>query len=99
MRIGTTPLADGHRRGPRSGVGETAFPIVRLLPQVIEMRHRDRRQPRILGLAVLAVFPLENTARGGTTQVLVGLIDGGQQFEVGASIALRKTMTAVGCGL
>jgi len=71
----------------------------RLLPQVIEMRHRDRRQPLILGLAVLAVFSLQNTARGGTAQVLVGLIDGGQQFEVGTGIALRKAMTPVRQGL
>src|ERR1019366_10760318 len=58
LRIGTAPLADGHRGGPRPGVGETAFPIARLLPQVIEVRHRNRRQPLILGLAVLAAFPL-----------------------------------------
>ena len=56
LRIGTAPLADSHRRGPRPGVGKTAFPIARLLPQVIEMRHRDRRQPLILGLAVLAQY-------------------------------------------
>ena len=32
LRIGTAPLADGGRSGPRPGVGETAFPIARLLP-------------------------------------------------------------------
>src|SRR6266404_3187615 len=99
LRIGTAPFADGGRGGSRPSVGETAFPIARLLPQVIEVGHRNPRQPLILGLAVLAVFPLENTARGGTAQVLVGLIDGGQQFEVGASIALRKAMTPVRRGL
>ena len=99
LRIGTAPLADGGRSGPRPGVGETALPIARLLPQVIEVGHRNRRQPLILGLAVLAVFPLQNTARGGTAQVLVGLIDGGQQFEVGTGIALRKAMTPVRRGL
>jgi hypothetical protein len=99
LRIGTAPLADGHRGGPRPGVGKTAFPIARLLPQVIEVRHRNGRQPLILGLAVLAVFPLQNAARGRTAQVLVGRIDGGQQFDVGAGVALRKTMTAVVRGL
>ena len=39
----------------------------------------------------MTAFPLENMARGGTAEVLVGLIDGGQQFDVGAGIALRKT--------
>ena len=32
LRIGTAPLADGGRGGSRPGVGETAFPIARLLP-------------------------------------------------------------------
>jgi len=90
LRMRTAPLADGHRCGPRPGVGETAIPIAWLLPQVIEVRHRNRRQPLIFGLAVLAVFPFQNTARGETAQVLVGRIEGGQQSDVGASIALGK---------
>ena len=99
LRIGTAPFADGHRDGPGLGVVQTAFAIARVLPQVVEVGHRDRRQALVFRLAVLPVFSFENAARGRTAQVLVRLIDGGQQFEIGAGVALREAMTPIDRGL
>src|SRR5260370_95922 len=53
----------------------------------------------VVGMAVLAVFSLHNPARGEIVEVLMGVIDAGQQFQAVAGIALRKAMPPVRRGL
>jgi hypothetical protein len=57
------PFADRNRRRPRGLIAGVALPVRRGVAQSIEVRHRDRRQPHIRRLRVVAVFPLENPSR------------------------------------
>jgi len=99
LRIGPPPLANRHRRGLGLDVVQTAFAIARLLPQVVQVGHRDRGQPLVFRLAVLLIRALQNVPRGRSAQAFMRLIDGGQQLHVGAGIALRKAMPPVRDGL
>src|ERR1019366_984044 len=44
LRIGPPPLANRHRRGLGLDVVQAAFAIARLLPQVVQVGHRDGGQ-------------------------------------------------------
>jgi len=68
------------------------FAVARPLPQVVEVRNRDRCQPFVLGLAVVAILALQNAPGGRSTQCLVCFIDGSQQFETGAGVGCAKRM-------
>src|SRR5664280_1505852 len=99
LRIGPPPLANRYRRELGFAVVETAFAVAWLLPQVVQVGHRDRGQPLVFALAVLLIRALQNAPRGRSAQGLVRLIDDGQQLHVGAGIALRKAMPWVRDGL
>ena len=96
LGVGLAALANGHRGGPGLDVAQTAFAIARLLAQVVQVGHGNRGQARVLRLAVMLVLALQNAPRGRSAQVLVRLIDPGQQFDIGPRIALGKTMAPVG---
>src|SRR5208282_1240205 len=49
--------------------------------------------------AVVLILALQNAPRGRSAQAFVGLIDDGQQFDIGASIALREAMPPIADGL
>ena len=60
LRIGSPALADADRRGPGFGVVEATFPVVLLVPQVVQVGHGDRGQPLVFRLAVVLVLTLQN---------------------------------------
>src|SRR3974390_3157310 len=70
-----------------------------LVAQVVQVSHGDRGQSLVLRLTVVLVLALENPPGGGSTQGFVGLIDGGQQFDIGAGIALREAVSSIVGGL
>ena len=67
--------------------------------QIVQVGHRDRRQPLVLRLTVLLVFALQDAPRGRSAERVVGLVDGGQQFDIGPGVALRKTVSPISYGL
>ena len=69
------------------------------MQQVVQVDHRNHGQQFILGLAVVLELALENAPRGRSAQAFVGLIDGGQQFDIGAIIALREAVPPIADGL
>ena len=91
LRIGLAPLADRDRRGPGFTVVEPSLAIARAGPQVVEMAVGNLRQTLELALAVDLELALQNGPRGRPGERLMGLIDGGQQFDVGPRVALRET--------
>src|SRR5208337_845778 len=95
LRIGPPPLADAHPRGLGLVIPQTAFAIALLAAQIVQVGHRDARQPLILRLAVLLVFALQNAPCGRSAERVVGLVDGGQQFDVGPRVALRKAVPPI----
>lgn len=95
LGIGSPPLADDHRRGPGRGIGEAPLAVARLPAQVIQMGHRDRREPRELRLAVLEVFAFEDAPCGRPAERLVRFIHSRRQRHVGLAAALRETMPSV----
>src|SRR5437660_3981174 len=64
LRIGPSSLPDSHRRGPGLDVMQTALAITRLLPQVVQVSHRDRSQALVFRLAVVLILAFENPPRG-----------------------------------
>ena len=99
LRIGPPPLANRHRRGLGLDVVQAALAIARLLPQVVQVGHRDRGQPLVFRLAVLLIRALQNAPRGRSAQAFMRRIDDGQQLHVGAGVALRKAVPPVRDGL
>jgi len=99
LRIGPPPLPNRHRRGLGLDVVQAAFAIAWLLPQVVQVGHRDRGQPLVFRLAVLLIRALQNAPRGRPAQGFMRRIDGGQQFHVGAGVALREAVAPVRDGL
>src|SRR5271157_5356118 len=95
LRIGPPPFADAHPRGLGLVIPQTAFAIALLAAQIVQVGHRDARQPLILRLAVLLVFALQNAPCGRSAERVVGLVDGGQQFDVGPRVALRKAVPPI----
>src|SRR5271167_3706234 len=81
------------------GVIQATFPVALLVAQVVQVSHGDRGQPLVLRLTVVLVLALENAPGGRSTQGFVGLIDGGQQFDIGAGIALREAVPSIAGGL
>lgn len=69
-----------------------ALAIARAAAQVIQVSVGNRRQPLELFLAVLAKLALQNAPGSGTAESFVGLIDLGQQLDVGLGIATGKAM-------
>src|ERR1019366_9027937 len=81
LRIGPPPLANRHRRGLGLDVVQAAFAIARLLPQVVQVGHRDGGQPLVFRLAVLLIRALQNAPGGRSAQAFMRRIDGGQQLQ------------------
>src|ERR1019366_1694092 len=92
---GLAPLSDGYLYGPRFGVIDLALAIARALAEVVNMRHRDPRQPLVLGTLELLELAFQNLSRRRTRQGLVRFIGLGQQLDIGARVAARKTVAAV----
>ena len=99
LRIGPPPLANRHRRGLGLDVVQAAFAIARLLPQVVQVGHRDGGQPLVFRLAVLLIRALQNAPGGRSAQAFMRRIDGGQQLHVSPAIALREAVPPVSNGL
>ena len=68
---------------------------VRILPQAIQVRHRNLGQASVFVLAELAELTLENLARGRTAEGVVGFIHRRQPRRVGARVTRGKTATPV----
>src|SRR5665213_1569427 len=94
-RIGLAPIADRHRRGAGFGVVEPPLAIALTVAQVVEMAVGYLRQALELGLAVDLELALENGLRGRPGEGLVGLVDRGQQLDVGPCVARRKAVSAI----
>jgi hypothetical protein len=78
VRLRLAPFANGDRRGARRLVAGVALPVSRRVAQTVEVRHRNRRQPLIDSLLVLAEFALQDAPRRRSAQVPVGFVDVGQ---------------------
>src|SRR5208283_4390815 len=98
LRVGPPALADAYRRRPGLGVVQATFPVALLVAQVVQVSHGEGGQPLVLRFTVVLVLALENPPGGRSAQGFVGLIDGGQQFDIGASIALWKAVPSIGSG-
>src|SRR5205807_207712 len=71
------------------------FAIALVLPQVVQMSHRDRRQPLEFKLAILLILALQDVPCGRAAQVFMRLIHTRQQLDIGTRIALGKTVSLV----
>jgi hypothetical protein len=67
------------------------------MAQSIKMGNRDSCQPRILRLAIELELAVQNAPRRRSAERRVRLIGGGQQLDIGACLALRKTPPPVDC--
>src|SRR5665213_1423480 len=94
-RIGLAPLTDGNRSGSRPGVVEQPLAIALAVAQVVEMAVGYLRQTLELGLAVDLKLALENRHGGWPGEGLMGLVDRGQQLDVGPCVARRKAVSAI----
>ena len=68
--------------------------VGRGLPQIVDMRGRDRGQPRVLAAAVDVVLAPQDAAHRRSRQPLVGGIGGRQQGDVLGRVAAREAMPA-----
>jgi hypothetical protein len=63
-RLGPPPLSDGHLHGPCRAIAQPAFAVVPPPAQVVNVGHRDRRQPLILSVLVLLTLAHQNPLGG-----------------------------------
>jgi hypothetical protein len=90
QRIGLAPFPDrGRARARRLPLGGQ-FAVAHAPPQIVQMRHRDSRQPRILGFAELFLLPFQNVHRRRPAQPMVRPIQFRQQRDVLAAVLARK---------
>ena len=95
LRLRRSPLANRHRRRPGRLIHNPAFAVAPALPQPIQVRHRDLRQPLIPPVAEIVEFPLQDLLRRRTAQCLVGLIHARQQFDVSSAVPAGKPMPPI----
>jgi hypothetical protein len=96
VRRRLAPFADGDRRGP--GPLVVAQTVARALAQVVEVAVGQLRQPLELRLAVNLELALEDVPRGRTAELLVCLVDRGQQFDIGGRVMALETGPKRGLG-
>src|SRR6202162_1837183 len=77
-----TPFTDSHLYGMCFGIVHSALAVTPALSQVVNVRHRDRRQPLVLGVSVELPFPFQNLLGRRSAHRLVRFIHLGQQFQV-----------------
>src|SRR5665213_2693758 len=94
-RIGLAPLTERHRRVAGFGVVEPPLAVALAVAQVVEMAVGYLRQALELGLAVDLELALENGLRGRPGEGLMGLIDRGQQLDIGPRVAEREAVPGV----
>jgi len=95
-RIGLAPLTDRDGCGAGFGVVQPALAIALTVAQVVEMAVGDVGQPLELSLAVDLKLALENRPRRWPGERLVGLVDLGQQLDIGLRVTQREAMPAAG---
>src|ERR1035437_362080 len=77
VRLRLAPFANANHRRPRRLIRRVALAIGGRVAEPINLRHRNRRQPRVDGLAVVEVFALQNPLGRRATQIPVRLVDVG----------------------
>src|SRR5882724_2861509 len=60
FRFGSAALADGYRSGPRLSEDHPLLAVAPVLVQIVDMRHRDVRQPFVAGVGELEKLPIQN---------------------------------------
>ena len=86
-----TALADGHRRGTGPGPDLALLLVIRSLPQVVQMRHRDRRQTLVAGIAEDPIGPLHEFLGRQARQRAMQGVGVRQQQHVSARVGASKT--------
>ena len=95
LRIRSPALPNCHRRWTRCHIAHAPLPIPSVLAQVVQVRHRERRQALIVRLPELVILPLQNASGRRPAQRFVRLIHRRQQFDIRARVTLRKPMTTI----
>ena len=98
-----SPRGSGLRRSAiETALGRVGFELrrhvcryCRAAPQVVQMRHRDPRQPHKFCLAELLLLALQDAPRGRPAQALVRAIHFRQQHDIGLAV-LRAESAAAG---
>ena len=100
VRLRGAPAPDRKRRGPGLGPALAARPVAGGTPQVVEVRHRDPRQPRVAGVAKHRQGTLHQMSGGEPREVLVQGVGLGQKRHIGRRVfagkALRGRAVALG---
>ena len=94
-RLRLPPLAEGHLYGLRFGVVHPALAVTPSLSQIVNMRHRDRRQPLVGGVSVELPFAFQNLLRRRPAHGFVRFVHLRQQLQVGCGEAARKPVPAL----
>ena len=95
LRLRHSPFANRHRCRPGRPIHNSTFAVPPALPQPIQMRHRDLRQPLIPLIPKVMEFPLQDLLRRRTAQCLVGFIHACQQFDIRLVVTAGKAMPTV----
>ncbi len=83
--------ADGDGLG-RPGLGQhhPLGPVAGTAPQVVEMRHRQRRQPCVARIAMDLVLAAQHAGSGWPGEGVHGPVDLGEQGDVGGRVLARE---------
>ena len=72
----TAPLPDRHLGWTGRLVPDAALAVGAVLPQPVQLRHRERGQSLVLLLPKVVAGPLQEFLRGRPAERIVGLING-----------------------
>jgi len=86
IRARFPPLANGHLHRPGLLIPDSPLPVSRALPQIVNMRHRNRRQPLVARIPVFVILAIQNLLRGWPAQRFVRFIYCPQQLQVSRGV-------------
>lgn len=93
--LGRLARADRDRRGAGLVARRPAQPVAPGLAQVVDVAGRDARQTREPRVAEQPVLPAQHFRRRRPRHLPVGLVDLGQQTDVGGPVDTRKIAAAI----
>ena len=95
LRVRLAPFPDGYRGRPRGLVHGGMLAVQRPVAQIVQVRYRDLRQPRVFRLAEPLVLPPQNAAGRRPAQSLVGAVHICQQAYIAVGVLADELVAPV----
>src|SRR5580704_9535573 len=94
-RVRPPPLANGHLNRTRLLIENTLLAVGPTLAQIIDVRYRDRSQPRVALVTIVVELPIEDFLRSRPAHHFVRFIHRRQQLDILGRVTIGKPVPTV----